>query len=349
MTNPEISVIIPTYNCSEYLEECLDSLLAQTYKDYELVIVDDGSTDATRDIVRRYASADPVHFVTHFQENHGASHARNVGMDICHGTYVAFVDGDDVVLPDYLETLHNAAVDGDCDLVTASYEKYEGSIDNVVESRIATDWTVTFPDGNTHTFQYSPCAKIIRRDLLNTHGIRFVEGEILEDCPFGILTNSLAHNQAVLSYAGYKYRKHEGSVQAGVRKGSLSKTKEGKRYPFGGLNNAAKAILAAEKDTYYRPLEYVMCKALAGIVFYFGKSGSKEDLRYVCDQCSAVLDTYFPSISHKDTFIKVGNCKELPLYHRVANSLFRFGYLKGCLHPLARAVQIVSNIVAKGE
>ena len=101
---PTISVIVPVYNAEPYLPQCLESILAQDYRDFELILVNDGSTDSSGDICERYAARDSrIRVIT--QSNGGVSNARNAGLDVASGKYVAFVDADDWVDPDYLSIL----------------------------------------------------------------------------------------------------------------------------------------------------------------------------------------------------------------------------------------------------
>ena len=102
---PEISVIVPVYNKEKYLERCLDSILNQVFSDFQLITVDDGSTDHSLDILREYAARDSRIMVMH-TNNHGVSHARNTGLDNASGRYITFVDADDEILPDYLGSLY---------------------------------------------------------------------------------------------------------------------------------------------------------------------------------------------------------------------------------------------------
>ncbi len=98
MKNPKISVIIGTFNCSRYLPEAIESVLAQTYSDYEIIVVDDGSTDNTNEVVIPFR--DRVQYI--WQENRGVGSARNTGMRRASGEYVVFLDADDLLLPDKL-------------------------------------------------------------------------------------------------------------------------------------------------------------------------------------------------------------------------------------------------------
>ena len=114
------SIIVPVYNCEKYIGKCIDSILAQTFQDFELLLVIDGGVDASLMICKDYASRDNRISVIE-QENQGVSAARNNGLDHATGEYVFFVDSDDWVEPDYLEKLINKAEETDCDIVICGY------------------------------------------------------------------------------------------------------------------------------------------------------------------------------------------------------------------------------------
>lgn len=100
---PKISVIIPAYNCAQYISETVESVLAQTYQDYEIIIVDDGSTDNTKDVLSKYVEAYPNKVIYIYQQNAGEGGARNRGLKESVRDYVAFLDSDDIWLPTKLE------------------------------------------------------------------------------------------------------------------------------------------------------------------------------------------------------------------------------------------------------
>ncbi len=116
-----ISVIIPVYNVKKYIERCLDSVTAQTYKDLEIIIIDDGSTDGSGEICDTYAQNDDRIRLIH-QSNRGQSYARNAALDIAAGDYIAFVDSDDLVHPQMYEILMNIQEETSADMVIA--DKY---------------------------------------------------------------------------------------------------------------------------------------------------------------------------------------------------------------------------------
>lgn len=115
-----VSVIIPVYNVESYLKECLNSVLAQTYTDLQIIVVDDGSTDESGMICDGFAAKDSRIQVVH-QENLGLSSARNRGIELATGEYISFVDSDDYLLPEYIETLYKLCCDYNADMAAGSY------------------------------------------------------------------------------------------------------------------------------------------------------------------------------------------------------------------------------------
>lgn len=128
-----VSVIIPVYNVENYVEKTLKSVINQTYKDLEIIVIDDGSTDRSPEIVDRIAQTDERIRVFH-TKNGGVSAARNKGLDIAKGRYVAFLDSDDFIEPDMYEKMVVAVEKNNCDAVQCSY--YTGDVDNSVEREV---------------------------------------------------------------------------------------------------------------------------------------------------------------------------------------------------------------------
>lgn len=123
MPSPLISVIVPIYNMESLLPRCLDSLAAQTLRDLEIICVDDGSTDGSGGIVRKYASGDS-RFRLITQENSGRAEARNAGIRAAAAPYLGFADPDDYVEPDMYERLYRLAEESGADMVQCSYSPF---------------------------------------------------------------------------------------------------------------------------------------------------------------------------------------------------------------------------------
>ena len=116
---PEISIIVPVYQVEKYLNECIDSILAQTFTDFELILVDDGSPDNCPALCDAAAKRDSRVRVIH-KQNGGVSTARNAGLDAAQGNWIAFVDSDDTVEPEYLEKMHKAVLETGADFAICS-------------------------------------------------------------------------------------------------------------------------------------------------------------------------------------------------------------------------------------
>ncbi|MDR3301167.1 MAG: glycosyltransferase [Spirochaetaceae bacterium] len=118
---PLVSVLIPLYNCEDYLAECLDSISSQTYKNLEIILINDGSTDSSGEIARRYAQKDKrIKFFS--QENKGIAETRNRTLDSATGDYIMFLDSDDYVSHDIVEKLYAGISENDCDVSVSDYE-----------------------------------------------------------------------------------------------------------------------------------------------------------------------------------------------------------------------------------
>ena len=124
MSRPSVSIIVPVYNVAPYLERCLESIARQTCPEFEALLVDDGSTDQSREICRLFVEKDArFHLLT--QQNQGASAARNLAMDQAQGKYLQFVDGDDWLPLDAVQSILHAAEATGCDLVVAHFYRVE--------------------------------------------------------------------------------------------------------------------------------------------------------------------------------------------------------------------------------
>ena len=116
-----ISVVVPIYNVENYIKKCVDSILSQTYKNLEIILVDDGSPDNCPQICDEYAQKDNRIKVIH-KENGGLSDARNAGIDISKGKFITFIDSDDYIEKDYVEVLYNSIKENASDMAIGSHK-----------------------------------------------------------------------------------------------------------------------------------------------------------------------------------------------------------------------------------
>ena len=180
--SPKISVIIPVYNNETYIGSTLDSLLAQSFRDFEAIIVNDGSTDGSADIIRSYATRDQrIRFIE--RDHMGVSAARNAGLGLAAGEFCTFLDSDDLLPPDAYETMYRAA--GGNDLVVGIYERLEGLRVHTNKRTSAlsqkTDIRPWDPD-LIHSFEV--WNKLFRMDIINEYDIMFEDFMYLSDVIF---------------------------------------------------------------------------------------------------------------------------------------------------------------------
>lgn len=183
----KITIIIPVYNVEKYLERCLDSVVNQTYKDFRVILVNDGSTDSSGIICDRYAQKYSYFTVIH-QENRGISAARNAGLLNATGEYISFIDSDDCVCPDFLETLYNNAVIKSADISMCGLTRFSQQPDYGALDAANSDKEPYIVDRKTALINMADrykwewvivWNKLYRRELFDN--IRFEEGKIHED------------------------------------------------------------------------------------------------------------------------------------------------------------------------
>lgn len=222
-----LSVIVPIYQVEAYLPRCLDSIIAQTFRDFELILVNDGSTDRCPEIMREYAEKDERIVLIH-KENGGLSSARNAGMDAAHGRYICFIDSDDCIADSLFANMLTSAEDNRADLVVWNYSRVndEGQGDpnfQMKDEIVALDqlgldnyfYDYFFPYRHGHEV----CNKLFRRDILEKHRLRFQPtSEILaEDLMFTFMY--LLHIQKIVSLSKpyYFYYVRNGSITNSLR------------------------------------------------------------------------------------------------------------------------------------
>ena len=186
----KVSIIIPVYNKIRYLSGLLEQVMVQTFRDFECLLIDDGSTDGSGAVCDEFAEKDPRFRVFHIP-NGGVSHARNVGLDAARGEYITFIDSDDGVRPGYLENLVCAISESGADLVISGYEKVDAN--GLVLNTVIPETTGLFPFSGLlpdfgrvqlQTGLYGCCvAKLFPRALVQN--IRFDESlRLAEDFDF---------------------------------------------------------------------------------------------------------------------------------------------------------------------
>lgn len=263
----KVSFILPIYNVEKYLSECVESILAQTYSDFEMLLVDDGSPDNCPALCDEWAKKDSRIKALH-KPNGGLSDARNYGLDHAKGDYVVFVDSDDFwVEKDCLERLMNV-VDAhpECDFIgfncsyyysdTKTYKKwvaYNESLSVPTDKNIVICSLVA-----SGTFPMSACLKIIKRKSLSDMGLRFIKGTIAEDIPWFIDLLEGSKKCMFVNQYIYAYRQNvTGSITASGNPKSTSDLFAIVKNEVAKMKN--RSIAKDAKDALYSFLAYEFC------------------------------------------------------------------------------------------
>jgi len=216
-----VSVVVPIYNAAEFLEECLDSLSRQSFTDFEVIIVDDGSTDNSAGICRKFTYADS-RFRLIKQENAGTSATRNTGIDAASGNWIVFVDADDILLPSALEILTETASATGANLVAGKFIESSKCADDLARAtkrpakHISRHTQIFDAHTITELFLYqslknfSICGTLINARIF-ADGARFNVNTRYEDLAITPLLFERARHVALTNLKTYIYRQHQGS------------------------------------------------------------------------------------------------------------------------------------------
>ena len=217
---PKVSVITPVYNGEKYLEACLKSVVAQSLDRLEVILVNDGSTDGSGEMMKEYARRYP-HFIYVEQKNRGLSEARNTGLQYAHGKYIAFLDGDDLLPKDALLHLYEKAEKTCADMVTGNVVTFgEGQgTDDFSRRNKETGFTLsgeTFLTEAIANHHYVPMVYnyLYRRSFIEQHGLRFEPGILHEDELWTPVALAKAKRVASINSTTYLYRQHEASIMS---------------------------------------------------------------------------------------------------------------------------------------
>ena len=210
----KFSIILPVYNVEKHITKCIDSLLAQTYNDYEIVVVNDQTPDNSMQIVERFAQEHPEKFNIINQQNKGLGGARNTGVKAANGEYILFVDSDDYIESNTLQVLNGYIEKNQCDILEFNY--LEVSPKGKVLTRLTlydNSKFVSNKDDIAKLLMGSPiaCNKVFKREFFINSGVLFPEKTLYEDAVTRILIAKANSVMCCKEYL-YNYVQHEGSI-----------------------------------------------------------------------------------------------------------------------------------------
>ena len=218
MRTPSISIIVPVYNSEQYLRQCIDSILKQTFSDIEVILIDDGSTDQSGLICDQYEKSDSRIKVIH-QDNYGASRARNMGIAKSSGRYICFVDSDDLVSATYCEMMYELLDNSGYDFCVCGSYRFSNE-NQIIESYNKVEGVLSNKEylwAQLHRkSEFGFINKLFRREIFDE--LHFVEGVHNEDVIFSCdLAKSLKNGVICTSKELYAYRMNEKGVTFGQK------------------------------------------------------------------------------------------------------------------------------------
>ena len=310
----KISIIIPIYNCEKFIADCINSVLKQTWRDYEIIIVNDGSTDMSGKICDEFAQKDNRITVIH-QENHGVSHARNIGLLHVTGEAVSFIDGDDTLESEMYEILIQAMQEYNADISHCGYKHIVGE-----EIRLVHDTKRVLVQDQQEALECVVSgrfvggglwSKLFRRELLN--GLSFRENlKINEDILFNYEAFSKAEKVVFIDSALYNYIARLGisAIFKTPDEKKIKDTCEVSEYIYEGLKGGTLEDVAAER--------YI--RSLSGYYQYCMRNRKEK-----CKDISSIIEKVADDMGNlgRNMSITVKLIRYCPWLYRIVISLYK--------------------------
>lgn len=286
-----ISIIIPVYNVEKYIDRCLSSVINQIYKNIEIIVVNDGSTDNSENICKKYAEEDKRIVLTN-QSNKGLSAARNAGLEAAKGKYVMFVDSDDYVEENYVFHPYHKLIETDSDIVEFNYRVCykNGEKEILINDHEFTVYGIDILRYNLQgRISDRSWNKLYKKELFNE--IKFPEGEIYEEVGTTFLLLKQARSYAFIPDVFYNYRSRNGSIAHDDEKYLNEQLYQQVKNKYEFLRD----LNGIEKDLdvyyFYSLLEY--CNKVCIL------SDEKDKVKQLCNEIIKLSKTYNPKLSFK--------------------------------------------------
>lgn len=319
MSGPAISVIIPAYNSAETIRRVADSVLAQSFRDFELIIIDDGSTDDTSQILQSYQDK---RLRIYTQKNQGPALTRNHGIELARGKYIMFIDSDDYVADGYLEKYYRTITDQNSDLVIGGYQHLKnGKVDFVRQLK---------PGKFAKYIVVAPYCKIYRKSFIQKHHITFLDTTSSEDVYFSVLLYSKNPKITIIDDTSYYYCYRADSVSNTAHKGFDEKV---------DILDLMQRINFT--DTEDVPLnQYFIIRYIIWYLLYSGKTATADKFYQEYQKYFAWLKNHIPNYSKNPNIRPLGPSGELP---NLGVTIFIFMML----HKL-HLIRVFAKIYCKG-
>ncbi len=318
--NVMVSVVVAVYNMEKYLRCCIDSVLRQTYDDYEIVLVNDGSKDSSEQIINEYISRYDSKIWKINKENGGLSSARNIALTMINGKYVTFLDADDFYDKDYLRLLVNKAETDMLDMVISGQHKItqEGKILNTIK--------YCLNNGKTRQRRLNISGKLYRTDYIRKWNITFPVGKDYEDNSFNLQAYFLSEKIGFIEYEGYYQVVHEGSI--------TSKPITSSKLPFDEWEMVCQKVRDNANENVDKELfDFTFMSFLTYFLMvrnrkreYLSnenKEKSMDSIYEITDFCQKMIRKYFKGYN-RNQYLNIFKNRELPFSQKIGSFVFWF-------------------------
>lgn len=311
----KVSIIIPIYNAEEHFAKCIDSILLQSYKDIEIIMLNDGSTDTSQKMIDEYCKKYPDICKGFSHKNMGVAKTRNRGIELASGDYIMFADNDDFIDKDYIQAHIDACKNGYYDVVISGYKR-TNTRDEVI-NQVKLD-----PDAYWSRFMIiAPWAKLYRHSYLIDNQFKFLDSNIGEDIFFNIQALTLSEKIKTLDYCGYNWFYNEESISNTVHKHN------DKSVDFMFLLDTTYARIKTLDLNKNKYIEYFFIKTIIWFLFYSCKGSSIEGTIDNKNIYFKWLDKSFPEYK-KNPYIKPGKpVGEIKKYSMIVYSFIKMNNL----------------------
>lgn len=307
-----VSIIVPVYNCEDYIGKCLKSIISQSYRQIEVLVVNDGSTDNSQKIIDHIAQSDSR--IRKLQQtNQGVSAARNYALDCARGDYYLFVDGDDYIGKNHVKDLVECASENQSELVICGYtlvytdkKKTVAVIPGLYKKDEKEEWAYRIS---------SVWGRLYSSAFWNRNGLRFIteEGSRGEDAPIALFANAMASNIQIISKTDYFYVQREGSAMN-------SKKKVIFLFPYVAFEEIYNKVCNTKTTNSRAYWDMGVLKLLAMFQYVIYRKADRNEKKKFCEYVHKLLGSDIREMKGEWNAMK--RTIDLPLTHKVAVSLF---------------------------
>lgn len=306
----KISIVVPVYNSIKYLDRCINSILKQTFLDFELILINDGSTDSSFSVMKKYETDSRVKCYS--QKNKGIAATRNRGIDLASGEYIMFIDNDDYIKEDYLMNYVTKIEEDESDVVIGNYQRVLDNGKVLVETHLV--------DGDWSKYMIvAPWAKLYRLSFIKRYNIQFLNSNIGEDIYFNMQVMNLTKNISIIEDNGYQWFYNEKSVSNTVHK------KANKELMFEYLLDSTYDKMVEIGCFNDALVEYFFIKTICWFVSYVKRKTEYKDVISYWNYYMEWLKKKYPNYQ-RNKYLSIFKPKEESLKNRLGVFLLVKGY-----------------------